>query len=489
MDRRGEGKEGRKPERDGRTEGQTGRQRPAQVGWSTDGKTGGKKPAQVSWRGERWTEKRTGQRPARRTDRRTPAQQLGGQRAGWTGSQAGGQPGGRTDGHQSSSLEDGGLDGRAARPEASPEDGQTDTSPAAWWTEGQMDGQPGQRPARRTDRRTPAQQLGGRRARWTGSQARGQPGGRTDRHQPSSLVDGGPDGRAARPEASPEDGQTDTSPARPEASPEAQRGRGSRVMGGLDLTRWWHCGKVEANGPAVPHRLAYHYVGTYDAGGLLEFGAAGLLDGAPLDGYNRTTRAKVPAQPWVGAGLDPEYWRRGGASRAAKEDWFRRNVETLKQRTNQTQGRHTLQWSLGCELEPGGLVRGWYQLGYDGEDFVVFDGGNRRWLAAAPWAEATGRRWDAQPEFARQLHSYLGDTCVEWLGRFLRSRRAWVRSAAPETPSAEGVSPGVVAGATLGALGGLAGAGALLLWGRRARRPLRCSRLDLITENEEPEGS
>ncbi|XP_065271744.1 class I histocompatibility antigen, F10 alpha chain-like [Emys orbicularis] len=200
-----------------------------------------------------------------------------------------------------------------------------------------------------------------------------------------------------------------------------------------------------------PHSLAYHYVGTYDASGLLEFGAAGLLDGAPIDGYDRTARAKVPAQPWVGEGLGPEYWHQGGTSRAAKEDWFRRNVEILKQRSNQTQGHHTLQWALGCEQEPGGVVRGWYQFGYDGQDLVMFDRGNRRWLAALSWAEATRRRWDAQPEFGERLHQYLGDTCLEWLGRFLRSRRAWARrAAAPQLQAWSRPTPGRPGWLTLG---------------------------------------
>uniref|UniRef100_A0A8C3FRD2 MHC class I-like antigen recognition-like domain-containing protein n=1 Tax=Chrysemys picta bellii TaxID=8478 RepID=A0A8C3FRD2_CHRPI len=90
---------------------------------------------------------------------------------------------------------------------------------------------------------------------------------------------------------------------------------------------------------------------------------------------------------------------------------------------------HTLQWALGCEQEPGGVVRGWYQFGYDGQDLVMFDRGNRRWLAALSWAEATRRRWDAQPEFGERLHHYLGDTCLEWLAQFLHSRRAWARRA------------------------------------------------------------
>ncbi|KAM7133979.1 class I histocompatibility antigen, F10 alpha chain-like [Macrochelys suwanniensis] len=202
-----------------------------------------------------------------------------------------------------------------------------------------------------------------------------------------------------------------------------------------------------------PHRLAYHYVGTYDAAGLLAFGAAGLLDGAPLDGYDPAARAKVPAQPWVGDGLGPEYWHQGGVSRAAKETWFRRNVEILKQRTNQTQGLHTLQWALGCEQEPGGVVRGWYQFGYDGQDLVLFDRGNRRWLAALPWAEATRRRWDAQPEFGERLQRYLGDTCLEWLGRFLRSRRAWARrAAAPQLQAWSRPTPGRPGWLTLGCL-------------------------------------
>ncbi|XP_067416345.1 class I histocompatibility antigen, F10 alpha chain-like [Emydura macquarii macquarii] len=207
--------------------------------------------------------------------------------------------------------------------------------------------------------------------------------------------------------------------------------------------------------PSGPHALSYHYAGTYDAGGLLEFWAAGQLDGAPLDGYDRATRTKVPARPWVRAELEPAYWQRGSISRAAKEDWFRRNVEILRQRTNQTQGQHTLQWAVGCELEPGGVVRGWYQFAYDGEDFLLFDPGNQRWLAAVPWAEATGRHWDAQPAFGHQLQGYLRDTCLEWLGRFLRSRRAWARKeAAPQLQAWAHPTPGRPGWLTLGCLAG-----------------------------------
>lgn len=86
----------------------------------------------------------------------------------------------------------------------------------------------------------------------------------------------------------------------------------------------------------------------------------------------------------------------------------------------------TLQWQHGCMVEPGGLVRGWYQFAYDGADFLLFDTDNERWLAPSRWAEVTQHRWSAQPDFSRYVQRYLTDACVEWLGRFLHSRRAWV---------------------------------------------------------------
>ncbi|XP_025048655.1 class I histocompatibility antigen, F10 alpha chain-like [Alligator sinensis] len=179
------------------------------------------------------------------------------------------------------------------------------------------------------------------------------------------------------------------------------------------------------------HSLSYHYTATYDAGGLREFWAAGALDGAPIDRYDRAARAKLPAQPWMRDGLEPDYWRQGGISRAAKEAWFNDAVATLQRRTNRSQG--TLQWQHGCMVEPGGLVRGWYQFAYDGADFLLFDTDNERWLASSRWAEVTQRRWSAQPDFSRHVQRYLTDACVEWLGRFLHSRRAWVsRHAAPQ---------------------------------------------------------
>lgn len=98
------------------------------------------------------------------------------------------------------------------------------------------------------------------------------------------------------------------------------------------------------------HSLSYHYTATYDAGGLREFWAAGALDGAPIDRYDRATRAKLPAQPWMRDGLEPDYWRQGGLSRAAKEAWFNDAVATLQRRTNRSQGMWS--WALNLLASP-----------------------------------------------------------------------------------------------------------------------------------------
>ncbi|NXO84376.1 HA1F protein, partial [Sitta europaea] len=66
-----------------------------------------------------------------------------------------------------------------------------------------------------------------------------------------------------------------------------------------------------------------------------------------------------------------------------------------RERYNQSGGSvHTIQRLLGCDLLSYGSVHGSERLGYDGRDFISFDLGSGRFLAADGAAEVTRRRWE-----------------------------------------------------------------------------------------------
>ncbi|XP_016364853.1 major histocompatibility complex class I-related gene protein-like isoform X1 [Sinocyclocheilus rhinocerous] len=83
-------------------------------------------------------------------------------------------------------------------------------------------------------------------------------------------------------------------------------------------------------------------------------------------------------------------------------------------------GVHTWQMMCGCELNDDGTKRGYWQYGYDGEDFVSFDKSSLTWTAANPQAVITKHKWDADKAFGEYNKGYLENTCIEWLQKYVR---------------------------------------------------------------------
>uniref|UniRef100_A0A671L3H8 Major histocompatibility complex class I UBA n=1 Tax=Sinocyclocheilus anshuiensis TaxID=1608454 RepID=A0A671L3H8_9TELE len=74
----------------------------------------------------------------------------------------------------------------------------------------------------------------------------------------------------------------------------------------------------------------------------------------------------------------------------------------------------------GCELNDDGTKRGYFQFGYDGEDFVSLDKSSLTWTAASPQAVITKHKWEANRAIAEQQKAYLENTCIEWLQKYVR---------------------------------------------------------------------
>ena len=90
----------------------------------------------------------------------------------------------------------------------------------------------------------------------------------------------------------------------------------------------------------------------------------------------------------------------------------------------------------GCDVGPDGrLLRGFWQFGYDGRNYIALNEDLRSWTAADTAAQITKRKWEAEG-YAESLRNYLEGRCVEWLRRYLENGkdtllRAGARGAGP----------------------------------------------------------
>lgn len=61
----------------------------------------------------------------------------------------------------------------------------------------------------------------------------------------------------------------------------------------------------------------------------------GLLDGKMIDYFDSDQQVKVPKQSWMKSRLEENYWEKGTQSRKSKQQWFKVNINILKERFRQ----------------------------------------------------------------------------------------------------------------------------------------------------------
>uniref|UniRef100_A0A670HM48 MHC class I-like antigen recognition-like domain-containing protein n=1 Tax=Podarcis muralis TaxID=64176 RepID=A0A670HM48_PODMU len=130
--------------------------------------------------------------------------------------------------------------------------------------------------------------------------------------------------------------------------------------------------------------------------GLPQFISVGYVDDQQFVQYDSDSKEMLPRIPWMRKveKEDPQYWHTQTQKAQGHELWYRRNLQNLWNRYNQSGGIHTYQLMYGCELSSDGRKGGHYQYGYDGRDFIAFDKETLTWTAAEMEAEVTKRKWD-----------------------------------------------------------------------------------------------
>uniref|UniRef100_A0A8C6XPL2 Ig-like domain-containing protein n=1 Tax=Naja naja TaxID=35670 RepID=A0A8C6XPL2_NAJNA len=185
---------------------------------------------------------------------------------------------------------------------------------------------------------------------------------------------------------------------------------------------------------ASSHSLKYFYTGISEPSqGQPQFVLQGYVDGQVFVHYDSQSRKMKTRVSWmekVGK-EDPQYWDKSTQNVHANEEMFRENLETVRNRNNQSKGLHTWQMMYGCEFCADGTKEGFEMHGYDGRTFLTFDKETLTWVAPDPQAQITQRKWDALPAFNQGLKSYLDGTCIEWLEKYLSYRNETLQRTEP----------------------------------------------------------
>ncbi|XP_043995172.1 class I histocompatibility antigen, Gogo-B*0102 alpha chain-like [Gambusia affinis] len=177
---------------------------------------------------------------------------------------------------------------------------------------------------------------------------------------------------------------------------------------------------------SVIHTLRYFYSASSGIPNVPSYMSAGFLDDVQISYCDSVTNRNIPTQDWMNnVGSDnPHYWEEETLTCLAKQETLKENTEIVKLRFNQTAGVHVYQHMYGCDWDnETGEVKGYDQIGYDGEDFIALDLNASSWIAAKPEAVLTKHKWNNNKYSLQYEKFYFTKVCVEWLKRYVRSGR------------------------------------------------------------------
>ncbi|KAG9261548.1 BOLA class I histocompatibility antigen, alpha chain BL3-6-like, partial [Astyanax mexicanus] len=164
------------------------------------------------------------------------------------------------------------------------------------------------------------------------------------------------------------------------------------------------------------HSLQYITTAVTPGAQLPEYTVVGQVDGEQFVYYDSQIKKMIPKTDWIKKidADDPDYWNTQTLSQEGAEEVFKANINILMQRFNQTKGQLS-----GCELDDDGTKRGYFQFGFDGEDFIILDLKTETWTAAVSQAVITKVKWEGTPVDAHFRKNYLENECIEWLKKYV----------------------------------------------------------------------
>ncbi|XP_069372186.1 class I histocompatibility antigen, F10 alpha chain-like isoform X1 [Paralichthys olivaceus] len=171
---------------------------------------------------------------------------------------------------------------------------------------------------------------------------------------------------------------------------------------------------------ARTHSLKYFITASSQVPNFPEFVAVGYVDEVQMIHYDSNTKKVEPKQDWMLKATDSQYWEIQTQNFLGTQQNFKGNSETLKERFNQTEGVHIVQFMSGCEWDDETEeVKGYNQHGYDGEDLISLDLETETWIAPTPQAVITKLKWDNDKALLAYWKNYYTQECPDWLKKYL----------------------------------------------------------------------
>ncbi|XP_065142689.1 major histocompatibility complex class I-related gene protein-like [Paramisgurnus dabryanus] len=167
------------------------------------------------------------------------------------------------------------------------------------------------------------------------------------------------------------------------------------------------------------HSLQYFYTVVSGDINFPGFTVVGFVNDQEFIYFDSKIKKAVPKTEWIRENKGEDYWNRETNAFTNYYWEYKNEMQIIMDRFNHSEGVHTLQVMYGCELVNDGTTGGYWQYGYDGEDYINFDKTTLTHTAANPQAIITKNKWDANRALLEYRKTYLENTCIEWLRKYV----------------------------------------------------------------------
>ncbi|XP_029411341.1 MHC class I polypeptide-related sequence B-like [Nannospalax galili] len=182
---------------------------------------------------------------------------------------------------------------------------------------------------------------------------------------------------------------------------------------------------------AGTHTLRYDLMALSQEGsGQAQFLALGYLDDELFLRYDGDNRRAEPLGLRMKRYMGAEPWARETEDLQEKEQQLRRMLAELMGQKGQDRGLHSLQATLGCELQ-GTNTGGFWRLGYDGQDFLTFDLETLRWKETETSEKLPEAFLETYGPTVDQVKNFLNNGCPARLWGYLNSLKDHLEDTGP----------------------------------------------------------